>query len=405
MAEEQKQAKEKKGFWKEFKEFIARGNVLDMAVGIIVGGAFTAIVNALCNNILKPIINWILAAIFGSDSLTGVFTFLRKVEVDGVVDLTQSIYIDWGTCINAVINFLLTALVLFLIIKAVMKVSRMRQQQRKRWKKLPKSAKRKRKPWQRTARRLPNRLRLHRRLPNHPKQRRSRPNKRNNKKSRHASAFFCCEAKCLAKFILFREDLSDGYALQMQEGAFLFDASRVARKAAVRADHAVTGNHDGDRIVPHGAADSLCRDRFSALRLQDPRDLSVCHGRTVGDLPQDLPYAVRKGRAFRVQGKVNGRIFFAEVTFQPCADLPEQGKVFFFARELRGEIFLSVKPKPRQGFAVACKRHAAKRRLPMRKIFHAVTPFRDYITGSGRCQNFIKNFAQGVDSTRNRCYI
>ena len=128
MAEEQKQAKEKKGFWKEFKEFIARGNVLDMAVGIIVGGAFTAIVNALCNNILKPIINWILAAIFGSDSLTGVFTFLRKVEVDGVVYLTQSIYIDWGTCINAVINFLLTALVLFLIIKAVMKVSRMRQQ-------------------------------------------------------------------------------------------------------------------------------------------------------------------------------------------------------------------------------------------------------------------------------------
>lgn len=48
---------EKKGFWKEFREFIARGNILDMAVGIIIGGAFTAIVNALCNNILKPVIN------------------------------------------------------------------------------------------------------------------------------------------------------------------------------------------------------------------------------------------------------------------------------------------------------------------------------------------------------------
>ena len=129
MADEQK--KEKKGFFKEFKEFIARGNVLDMAVGIIIGGAFTAIVNALCNNILKPIINWILAAIFGSESLTGIFTFLRYVEVDGVVDLTQSIYIDWGTCINAVINFLLTALVLFLIIKAVMKVSKMREDAKK----------------------------------------------------------------------------------------------------------------------------------------------------------------------------------------------------------------------------------------------------------------------------------
>lgn len=129
MAEEKK---EKKGFFKEFKEFIARGNVLDMAVGIIIGGAFTAIVNALCNNILKPIINWILAATFGADSLTGVFTFLRKVvDAEGVVDLTQSIYIDWGTCINAVINFILTALVLFLILKAVMKVSKMREEAKK----------------------------------------------------------------------------------------------------------------------------------------------------------------------------------------------------------------------------------------------------------------------------------
>ena len=135
MADEQK--KEKKGFWKEFKEFIARGNVLDMAVGIIIGGAFTAIVNALCNNILKPIINWLLAVIFGADSLSGVYTFLKTAtmidETTGaeVIDLANSIYIDWGTCINAVINFLLTALVLFLIIKAVMKVSRMREEAKK----------------------------------------------------------------------------------------------------------------------------------------------------------------------------------------------------------------------------------------------------------------------------------
>ena len=134
MAEEQKT--EKKGFFKEFKEFIARENVLDMAVGIIIGGAFTAIVNALCNNILKPLINWLLAAIFGADSLTGIFTFLRTAYTtddagNQVIDLTSSIYIDWGTCINAVINFLLTALVLFLIIKAVMKVSKMREEAKK----------------------------------------------------------------------------------------------------------------------------------------------------------------------------------------------------------------------------------------------------------------------------------
>lgn len=134
MADEQK--KEKKGFWKEFKEFIARGNILDMAVGIIIGGAFTAIVNALCNNILKPIINWILAAIIGTDSLNEVYTFLSTAYTTNeagaqVIDLANSIYIDWGTCINAIINFLLTALVLFLIIKAVMKVSKMREEAKK----------------------------------------------------------------------------------------------------------------------------------------------------------------------------------------------------------------------------------------------------------------------------------
>ena len=125
--------KEKKGFWKEFKEFITRGNILDMAVGIIVGGAFTAIVNALCNNILKPIVNWILALILGTDSLSEVYTFLTTAYTTDetgaqVIDLANSIYIDWGTFINAIINFLLIAIVLFLIIKALMRVQKMRDE-------------------------------------------------------------------------------------------------------------------------------------------------------------------------------------------------------------------------------------------------------------------------------------
>ena len=108
-----------KKFFNEFKTFITRGNVLDMAVGVIVGGAFTAIVNALGNNILKPVINFLLALIFGKDSLSELFTFLKRVEVDGVVDLTQSIYIDWGSFINAIINFLIIAFVLFCIVKTL----------------------------------------------------------------------------------------------------------------------------------------------------------------------------------------------------------------------------------------------------------------------------------------------
>ena len=108
-------------FFGEFKKFITRGNVVDMAVGVIVGSSFTAIVNALSNNILKPFINYLLAIAFGEGALADAFTFLKKeyVTVDGVqtVDLANSIYIDWGAFINAIINFFLVAFVLFIIVK------------------------------------------------------------------------------------------------------------------------------------------------------------------------------------------------------------------------------------------------------------------------------------------------
>ena len=102
-----------KKFFGEFKKFITRGNVLDMAVGVIVGGAFTAIVNGLSNNILKPLINFLLAKILGKDALTEVYTFLGdKVYLeDGTIDLANCIYIDWGAFINAIINFLIVAIV------------------------------------------------------------------------------------------------------------------------------------------------------------------------------------------------------------------------------------------------------------------------------------------------------
>ena len=122
-----------KKFFGEFKKFITRGNVLDMAVGVIVGGAFTAIVNGVSNFVLKPVINWVLALILGKDALTEMFTFLKTaympaLDADGNViegaftteiDLANSIYIDWGSLINAIINFLLIAFVLFCIVKAI----------------------------------------------------------------------------------------------------------------------------------------------------------------------------------------------------------------------------------------------------------------------------------------------
>ena len=74
-----------KKFFAEFKKFITRGNVLDMAVGVIVGGAFTAIVNGLSNFVLKPIINWVLALILGKDALSELFTFLKVAYLPALV--------------------------------------------------------------------------------------------------------------------------------------------------------------------------------------------------------------------------------------------------------------------------------------------------------------------------------
>ena len=117
-----------KKFFDEFKKFIMRGNVIDMAVGVIVGSSFTAVVNGMSNFILKPIINWLLALIFGANSLSEVFTMLKPAyDEEGVLDLANSIYIDWGEFINTVINFLLVAFVLFTIVKLVNKLRDMQK--------------------------------------------------------------------------------------------------------------------------------------------------------------------------------------------------------------------------------------------------------------------------------------
>ena len=94
-----------KSFMKEFKEFISRGNVMDMAVGIIIGGAFTAIVNALVDSILMPLIG----AISGGVSVEQMSWKIGEASI------------GYGAFLQAVIDFLLVAWVLFLIIKALNK--------------------------------------------------------------------------------------------------------------------------------------------------------------------------------------------------------------------------------------------------------------------------------------------
>ncbi len=111
-----------KKFFGEFKKFITRGNVVDMAVGVIIGSSFTAIVNGLSNYILKPLINYLLVIILSENALDKIYTFLKRVETNGEIDLAKSIYIDWGSFINAIINFFLVAFVLFTIVKVINKV-------------------------------------------------------------------------------------------------------------------------------------------------------------------------------------------------------------------------------------------------------------------------------------------
>lgn len=93
-----------KKFLQEFKQFISKGNVMDLAVGVIIGGAFSSIVTSLTDNIIKPLINCIGGA-----------------EIQGKIHLIGENYIDYGAFLSAVINFLIMALIIFCMVKIVNK--------------------------------------------------------------------------------------------------------------------------------------------------------------------------------------------------------------------------------------------------------------------------------------------
>ena len=116
--------KEKRGgFFAEFKEFISRGSVIDLAVGIIIGGTFTAIVTALTGHILTPLINWLISSIFKGNALESARTVLGQPVLNdlGQIDWDKTLFIDWGAFIGAIINFILIAFVLFIIVRTINK--------------------------------------------------------------------------------------------------------------------------------------------------------------------------------------------------------------------------------------------------------------------------------------------
>lgn len=114
---------------KEFKEFAVKGNMLDMAIGIIIGAAFSTVVTSLVNDIIMPIVSWI----FGSPDFSNLFVILKNPtgEMFTSIEAARSagaVAFGYGLFLNAVIAFLIVAFALFMVIKGVNKMKRKEEQ-------------------------------------------------------------------------------------------------------------------------------------------------------------------------------------------------------------------------------------------------------------------------------------
>ena len=104
-----------KKFFEEFKTFITKGNVLDMAVGVIIGGAFGAITSSLVGSVITPLLAWL----FGAPNTDALNITLRPEVVNAAGEVEkEALVLGLGTFVGAIINFLIIALVLFSVIKA-----------------------------------------------------------------------------------------------------------------------------------------------------------------------------------------------------------------------------------------------------------------------------------------------
>ena len=103
------------GFLAEFRQFIARGNVLDMAVGVIIGGAFGKITTSLVNDVFMPLIGLVIGGI----DLGKLDIILKPAVMNGDEVVTAAVTLGIGTFLTTIIDFILVALVIFLMIKAI----------------------------------------------------------------------------------------------------------------------------------------------------------------------------------------------------------------------------------------------------------------------------------------------
>jgi len=119
VTENQQEASPMKKFFEEFKAFIAKGNVMDMAVAVVVGGAFSKIVNSLVNDVIMPLVSLAVGGLSVTD-----WKWVIKPEVlgaDGAV-VTAETALRYGTFLQNIIDFLIIAFCIFLVLKAVLKL-------------------------------------------------------------------------------------------------------------------------------------------------------------------------------------------------------------------------------------------------------------------------------------------
>lgn len=122
-------AKNKSGFFTDFKKFITKGNILDMAVGMIIGTAFNQIVKSLVDHILMPVVG----NLCNTQDLTDLKYVLTPAELaeDGVTVVTPEVAISYGLFLSYVINFFIVAMTLFIIIRSAMKFQQKMESLRK----------------------------------------------------------------------------------------------------------------------------------------------------------------------------------------------------------------------------------------------------------------------------------
>ncbi|CCX52016.1 MAG: large-conductance mechanosensitive channel protein MscL [Candidatus Cryptobacteroides sp.] len=111
-------------FWSDFKDFAMKGNVVDMAVGVVVGGAFGKIVTSIVNDIIMPCVG----VLIGGFDFTSLKIVLHKAVMEGAEVVKPAVTLNYGNFIQETVNFLIIAFCIFLVIKGLAKVHKKKEE-------------------------------------------------------------------------------------------------------------------------------------------------------------------------------------------------------------------------------------------------------------------------------------